>query len=182
MTRLRLARNLPFPLRRFARREDGNGTVELVILLPIIMFIFMMAFESSFYMSRRVMLERAVDMTTRSLRLGQFENPTPAMLKTDMCDRASILVDCDTSIRIELQAVSTTTWQLPDSQVSCVDRDEPIQPAVTFNPGAASELMLVRVCIIQDALFPGIGIGQQLAADSEGGYAITAVSSFVNEP
>ena len=63
-----------------------------------------------------------------------------------------------------------------------MDRDEPIQPAVTFNPGAANELMLVRVCIVQDALFPGIGIGEQLVMDSSGGYPITAVSSFVNEP
>ncbi len=186
MTTIRALGRLTESLRRFCRREDGNSGIELVIVMPAIMYIFMMSFESGMYMTKRIMLERAVDLTTRGLRLGQYENPTMPMMKTEICSRALMLTDCDASIHVELVPVSTSTWALPATTIACVDRDEDIQPAVNFRPGVANELMMVRVCIVQDAIFPGTGIADRLsqlnALDNDGGYAITAVSSFVNEP
>jgi hypothetical protein len=43
--------------------------------------------------------------------------------------------------------------------------------------------MLVRVCVVQDAMFPGAGIGwQRERSDGQVGYRIITVSAFVNEP
>ena len=54
---------------RFARREDANATVEFVIVFPIVIMLFIAAFETSMLLTRQVMLERALDQSVRHLRL-----------------------------------------------------------------------------------------------------------------
>lgn len=169
-------------LRRFGRREDGGAMVELVIVMPVMMLIFMAAFESGLYMTRQIMLERAVDQTIRELRLGRIDNPTHETLKDEICERAPFLANCDFTIRIELRPVSTTTWNLPSQPTTCFDRDEAVNPSLAPNPGVENQLMLVRVCVIQDAVFPGANIAQSIVRDTQGGYALVSVGAFVNEP
>ena len=171
-------------LRSFRRREAGSGALELVIVLPVMMMVFMYSAESGLYMTRQIMLERAVDLTVRDLRLGRIPTPTHAELKDDICANSSIIPDCDTALRVELVRVSTTNWNLPNTAIECVDRDEPIELSLEFNPGVENELMLVRVCLIQDAIFPGTKFSEGIAreGDSAGGYAIVSTSAFVNEP
>lgn len=173
----------PGRLRRFWRRDDGTATVEFVLTVPVLLMIFMASLESGLLMTRYISLERAVDMTVRNLRLGQYPNPTHDLLKREICGRSSVLVDCSNAIRIELVPVDTATWNLPTSRVGCVDRaDEDIAPVIEVNPGQPNDLMLVRVCIVQDALFPTTGIGLRLPKDADGGYGLVALSSFANEP
>jgi hypothetical protein len=171
-------------LARFARGETGTAAVELVITLPTVMFLFIASAESGLYMTRLIMLDRAVDMTMRDLRLGLLDNPTSLELKQEICSHTSILPDCVDALRLELVPVSTVTWNFPTGRVGCVDRDEEIQEATAFNPGVDNELMLVRACMIQDAMFPGAQIGEGLAYDGDeaGGYALISINAFVNEP
>lgn len=169
-------------LRRFGRREEGGAMVELVIVMPVMMVIFMAAFESGLYMTRQIMLERAVDLTIRELRLGRIADPTHEDIKNQICDRAAFLADCHFTIRVELRPVSTVTWNLPSTPTTCFDRDEPVNPSLTPNPGVQNELMLVRVCVIQDAVFPGANIASSIVRDTQGGYALVSVAAFVNEP
>lgn len=169
---------------RFRKGEAGNGAIELVIVLPMIMTVFMYSAESGLYMTRQIMLERAVDITVRDLRLGRIPTPTHQELKDRICANSSIIPDCADALRVELLRVSTTTWNMPTTTVPCIDRDEPIELSLEFNPGVENELMLVRVCLIQDAIFPGTDFSKGIAreGDSAGGYAIISTSSFVNEP
>lgn len=169
---------------RFRRNEAGNGAIELVLVLPMLMMVFTYSAECGLYMTRNIMLERAVDITVRDLRLGRIETPTHAELKENICANSSIIPDCADALRVELLRVSTTTWNMPTTAVECVDRDEPIELSLEFNPGVENELMLVRVCLIQDAIFPGTEFSKGIAreGDSAGGYAIIATSAFVNEP
>ena len=170
--------------RRFVRCEDGGGgVIEFAIMLPMFMFIFMAGAEGGIYTTRMILLDRAVDLTMRELGLGQLPNATHEMIKTEICDNVLSLPNCDANIRVELLPVSTTTWNLPTGDTACIDRDAAVQPALSFNPGGANELMLVRVCVVQDAMFPGAGIGRMLEdADGQIGYRIISVSAFVNEP
>ena len=170
--------------RRFRDNQSGGGAIELVIVLPVMMGIFISATECGLYMTRQIMLERAVDMTVRDLRLGKIPNPTHLKLKNSICANTSIIPDCVDSIRIDLVRVSTTTWAFPTTRVECVDRDQPIELSLEFNPGVQNELMLVRVCLLQDAIFPGADFAEGIAyeGDSAGGYALISTSAFVNEP
>jgi Flp pilus assembly protein TadG len=168
-------------VRRFFRGEQGGGAIELVLVLPIAMTVFVAAMESALYITRSIMLDRAVDMTVRDLRLGGYANPDADLLKTEICNRVSILPRCRRDIRIEMQAVSTATWNFPNFAVNCVDREENIVPADVAAPGAENELMMLRVCVSERAMFAGTGIAEGLV-NNHGRYRIVSVAAFVNEP
>ncbi len=179
----------PSMLKRFRNQvhgwfkaEDGTASLDFVLCIPVIMTIFMASIESGMLMTRFILLEQSVDMVMRNLRLGQYTNPTVAMMKEEICRRTIIMGNCEDNIAIELMPVSTTTWNLPTTRTGCVDRDENVAPVTTFNPGNAHEIMLVRVCVVQDAMFPTTGIGLKLPKDGAGGYGLVATSAFVNEP
>lgn len=182
--------------RAFRRGEDGNMTIEFVIVLPLIFSIFMMSFESGLLMMRSVMLERAVDMTMRELRLGQIPiaNPTDMSveLKKRICARTVIIANCTTAVRIEMLPVNMAVWNMPTTTPGCVDRTQAVQVAEDFTIGGQHELMLTRVCALQRAIFPTLGLGDQfvglgkgLTGGQTGGfgeYGLIVMSSFVNEP
>jgi Flp pilus assembly protein TadG len=170
------------------RREDGTATVEFVLALPVIMAIFTASFESGLFMVRSIMLEQSLDMVMRELRLGHYPNPAPAsnytaLLKKEICKRTVIFPDCEADLRIELTRVSTTSFTLPSTAVTCVDSGaNEIDPANTLEIGQQNDLMLVRTCIRLKAMFPTTGIGLGLQKDTQGAYKIVAMSAFANEP
>lgn len=163
------------------RREDGTATIEFVLCVPLIMTIFMASAEGGLFMTREVMLERSVDMTMRDLRLGNYPEPSPELLKREICSYGVILNDCIDNILVELQPISTVSWTMPNIPVECINRDEEIDPVVTFENSTDKEVMLVRVCLIMDPIFPSTGLGLSLKR-AGGGYALVSVSAFVNEP
>lgn len=177
MKRLSLSR-----LRNFRRNEDGVAAVEFTLVFPIVLFMFVWAVELGLLMTKQVMLEHALDVTMRNLRLGVLVDPTSSTLKREICNRARILGECHDTITIEMTPIDTTAWAMPAESVRCVDRDQNIEPVLAFNLGVQNEIMLVRACVIVEPLFPGTGIGAMLQKDATGGYGMAAVSAFVNEP
>ena len=67
----RLARGL----RRFDGREDGTATLEFAILFPAFIIILVSAVEIGFITMRHTLLDRAVDLTVRDIRLGTGTAP-----------------------------------------------------------------------------------------------------------
>ena len=169
-------------LHQLRTSEQGSATIEFVLAVPVIMSIFMASIESGVMMTRYIMLEQSVDMVMRNLRLGKYPNPTSALLKDEICKGTLIMNNCNRDITIELQPVSITAWDFPQASLECVNREQNLEPPQTFNAGAAHQIMLVRVCIVQDVMFPTTGIGLGLPKDSQGGYGLVAASAFVNEP
>lgn len=167
--------------RRF-RREDGTASMEFVVAIPVLITIFMASFESGLLMTRSIMLEQSVDMTMRELRLGHYTLPDAALLKTEICKRTVIFKDCNQNIMIEMTRISTANWQMPKTSVACIDRSQDIQPVTALQIGQQNDIMLVRICVVQDAMFPTTGIGLGLPKDGKGGYGVTAVTAFVTEP
>ncbi|WP_430463539.1 TadE/TadG family type IV pilus assembly protein [Tabrizicola sp.] len=166
----------------FGREDKGTAAVEFAMAVPLLLTIFMASFESGFLMVRSIMLEQSVDVTMRSLRLGHYPLPTAALLKDEICSRSVILKDCDQNITIEMIRVNTSNWALPTNRIACVNREEDIVPVTQMQIGQQNDMMLVRVCVVQDAIFPTTGVGLGLPKDSEGGYGLVAVSAFVVEP
>lgn len=169
-------------LARGFRREDGTATIEFVMAVPVLLTVFMASFESGLLMTRAIMLEQAVDITMRELRLGHYTLPDANLLKTEICKRTVIFKSCEDNIMIEMTRVNTANWVLPKTDVACVDREEEIQPVTVLQIGQQNDVMLVRVCVIQDALFPTSKYGLGLATDAQGGYGLVTVSAFVTEP
>jgi Flp pilus assembly protein TadG len=169
-------------LRRFLRCESGTATIELVIILPMIFTLFAAAMESGLLMTRSALLDRALDLTVRELRLGHVANPSHDDLKQMICDRFLMVQNCMDNLMLELRKVDMTTWVMPAEPATCVDRNAAVQPVTELDLGQHNDLMLVRACLMADLIFPTSQFGAQLAPDAQGGFGLVAVSAFVNEP
>jgi TadE-like protein len=186
-------------IRAFQADETGTASIEFVFIVPIVMLIFLASIESSYFMVRHVMLERSVDVVVRDIRLGKMDYlksksqaEQHAALKSTICE-TSILnakLTCIDSMRIWMQAINTANFDMIAPPRSCVDRSEPIDPldpgpsATEFKFGDDNEIMLLRICLKEEPMFPTSVIGAGLIADgeSDGSYALMTTSVFVNEP
>lgn len=170
-------------IRRFALREDATATMEFVITFPVVMMLFIAAFETSMIMTRQVMLERTLDQAVRILRLANGLTVTPADIRTAICNNTSMLPDCDTLLTIDLRRIDRMTYDVPDNQELCIERaDASATLNNEFTVGTDNELMLVRACMIVDRVLPFSGFGLNLTRDDSGGMHMMAASMFVNEP
>lgn len=158
------------------------ATIEFVLMFPIVMYLFFSAVEVGIYLARASMLDRALDLHVRSLRLGTLDPATRDELKRRICDSALIFPNCEASMTIELTPVPKTNWALPAAAATCVDRNEELEPAVEFTPGQENEIMLVRACAVLDPFFAATPYALEMPLDSSGGYVVTSASVFVNEP
>jgi Flp pilus assembly protein TadG len=173
------------PLVRLLRREEGGAAVGLVLMLPMFLYVFMAAFEIGLYMTRLTLLDRAVDITARDIRLGNLVNPDADDIKESICQNASIVPDCLNAIRLSLEKVETTTWTMPATETKCFDRaTDPLKIVSTLDtdPTERKALMIMRGCLHADALFPSIGVAVALPLDGTGGYRLAAVAAFLTEP
>jgi hypothetical protein len=177
MSRLILA-----SLNRFAREEDGTSTIEFLFVFPIIFTTFIAAFESGFYTLRFVMLDRGLDMTVRELRLGIIAAPAMAKIKQSICSKGQLFGDCENALTLDLTPVDTASWVFPSGSTECRDRGLPPKPVVEPNLGVENQIMLIRVCVASNPLFPTAAVAANMVQSSVGDYFVTAVSAFVNEP
>lgn len=177
-----MIRALHRALCRFRRSERGTASLEFALSVPVIVLIFAASFESGLLMLRSIMLDQAVDRTMRELRLGHYLTPSADLLKEEICSRGVILKDCEANITIEMTRVSTSTWTMPSADIQCVNREEDVVPVTALQIGQQNDVMLVRICVIQDAIFPHMGLGRHMNTDSEGGYALVTTTAYVTEP
>lgn len=174
-------------LATFTARSDGASSVEFVIFVPIVMSVFLATFENGITMVRKTLLDRALETTVRELRLGQINAPTAAIMEARICDRMMLITNCAANLTVELNVrnASAGTITLPTITARCVNRATQVEPVLLFQPGAANDLVLVRVCLVQDIIFPvSAAAGEIPNADANGRteYQLISTSAFVNEP
>lgn len=174
--------NIFSKLRQFFRNEDGNGTLEFVMVLPGFLLFFTSAYEAGVLSTRHVMLERGLDATVREVRIGRIPIPTHENLTDRICEIASIIPDCKNQVRLEMVIRDPRAWVAPSSDVACVDREEEGDPVLNFNPGNNNQLMILRACALFDPMLPTSGLGKEIPKESLGAYALVATSSYVMEP
>ena len=87
---------------RFFRREDANATVEFVIVFPLIILIFVAAFETAMLLTRQVMMERSLDSAVRHLRLTSGVSVTHDAIRDNLCENTPILINCEESLLLDL--------------------------------------------------------------------------------
>lgn len=169
------------PVRRWRANEDGGVTVEFVIIFPFVLSLLLMAFDSGITQLRHVFLNRAVDIAVREVRLGRVNESDS--LSQLICARTAMLPSCLQNITVEMQPVDTTTFSGLAAPTQCIDSESSITPALTFNPGAGDQqLMLIRVCVVADPFIRATGFISAMPINAEGAYVLIANSIFVNEP
>lgn len=173
----------------FLKDDSGEAAIEFLFIFPIIFLIFTASFESSMFMARQVMFDRAVDLTVRQLRLRAFANPTHEKIKQTIC-KSGMMVDsitsCMQSMKIWMQPVNTGNFSMVAPPRSCVDKS---QPVVTDDPpgnewalGTDNDIMLMRICMKADPIFPTTAVSTKMPVDPDGSYVMMVTTTFVNEP
>ncbi len=165
---------------RFRKDRDGAASVEFVLVAPVYFALMFSMFEAGWLMTQSMMLERALDVTVRDLRLGLQNDTSHDNFKDIICEKASIITDCRDNVLLELVPIASSA-DVPTETV-CRDRASNVEPVVTFNPGSRSEIMYMRACVVIDPLVPGMGLGLHLPLDETGGFALVSYAAFMNEP
>jgi hypothetical protein len=169
-------------LYRYIRADDGNVTVEFVLLFPALMYIFMIAFEVGLWNVREMMLRRATNVVVREVKLSTGSPPTYEELRKAICDGSLFTTDCETDIRIDMQAFTVDEWARAAAPPPCLNRAAPIEPVSGFTPGAPNMLMVMRVCRLFDPIFPGGSIGRAISENADAEYGVRVTAAFVSEP
>ncbi|MEM7189658.1 MAG: hypothetical protein AAF439_08610 [Pseudomonadota bacterium] len=154
--------------------------MEFIVVFPLVIYIIFLFSEVAVLTARSALLMRGVAEAITPLRLG--EPFSEQAFKESICAGALFIVDCVDSLMVEVEPIDVAAFSNsgPFKCVNSVDPD--IQPAPALNPGEPEEIMVVRVCLLVNPLFPGSGIGASLAQQHNGEYAIVATSAFMNEP
>lgn len=178
-------------VRRFVGDEAGTATIEFCFVIPIVTMIFMASVEASMYMARHAMLERSVDIIVRGIRLGNYDSLTHKELKTLICEGGMLgksVATCIDSMKIWMQPINTATFAMVAPPKFCMDKSQPINPlqdptGTEFAFGSDNEIMLMRICLKEDPMFPTSIVGaEMIKAEPDGEYALITTTIFVNEP
>lgn len=174
---IRLAKKM----QRLVRDEEGSSTIEFIIVSPVLLFTFFWMFEIGYVMIQQMMLDRALDITIREMRLSDSESFTQDYITSAVCNEALIFDDCATSLVLELTPIASAA-DIPTSAIQCVDRTENVTPVTSFNTGGRGEIVYVRACMVVDPLLGHTTIGIDFTTDASGGLMLYAKSAFLNEP
>lgn len=173
--------------KRFYDSEKGTATIEFAITFPAMLILMLSGIELGFVNMRHALLERAVDMTVRDIRLGTGFSSGTAELDHDrirdiICARAGFIDNCATDLRLEMIQRDPRNWVDIPADADCIDKSTPVLAVRNFVNGQGNELMIIRACAKFDPVFPTSGLGASLHDSNDGSYALIAVSAFVQEP
>ncbi|OIQ29832.1 MAG: pilus assembly protein TadE [Alphaproteobacteria bacterium MedPE-SWcel] len=176
------SRTLITRLRRFREADDGNATIEFAILFPLMLLVLFASVELGLITVRQIMLERAMDLTVRDIRLGTGGNMQHDDIRDSICARSGFIDDCATSLRLEMVQLDPFAWGGVNSEPDCVSAIEEVEAVTTFENGGSNDLMFLRACMSFDPVFPHWGLADSMQKDSEGRIRLYAASAFVQEP
>lgn len=168
-------------VRLLRRDKRGAAAVEFAMIVPVLLAVTFSTLEAGWLMLQSIMLDRALDMTVRELRIGTFANPTQAEMRQRVCERAMVLGDCNRTLALELVPINSSA-DYPSDSARCVNRGTTIEPVLRFNAGARSSIVYVRACFVVSPLTPGMGLAMALSRDATGAVRIVSKSAFANEP
>lgn len=169
-------------LRRFRRSEEGSATLEFAITFPAMLFLLLSGIELGFVTLQHSMLERALDMTVRDIRLGTGTDQQHDKIKSVICAYAGFINDCDNNLRLEMIQRDPFNWVDIPAVADCTDKVKEVNPVRSFENGQENELMFMRACAKIKPVFPTTGLGKNISKDAEGKFALVSMAAFVQEP
>ena len=90
------------------------------------------------------------------------------------------------SFESSMQPVNTANFVMAAPPKSCVDKSQPINtdepPANEFTTGTDNDIMLMRVCLKADPMFPTTAVSVKMPVEADGSYVMLVTTTFVNEP
>lgn len=167
---------------RFRRSEDGSASVEFVLYFTVFFMVLSAGVEIAYINLRHAMLERAVDLTTRDIRLATGDLPTYEDVRAKICDEAAILDGCESNLRLEMVQVDPRDTAAIPYDADCQNAAEEPRPVRNFIPGNDNDLMLIKACLKYKPMMPTSEFAQALNIDDQGYAQLVVTAAFVQEP
>ena len=166
------------------RKEDGNSSIEFVMIFPIFMVLFMSVIEMGLLMTRYMMFERGLDITVRQLRIDTAATYTKDSIRKSICDETMIVSRCHSTLTIEMTRLDSNdaSWSFPGREAICKNTTQEVEPYTEFTPGLSHDTMYIRACMNIEPMFPWAGLGATLHKDENGAFNMIAQSAFAVEP
>lgn len=166
----------------FVAERAGAAALEFALVAPLFLALVFSTFEAGWLMTKAMMLDRAVDLTVREIRIGAAGAPkTQEAIKAAICARTLVLPACFTALLVEMIPIESAA-DFPSDAARCVDRSGKVKPVIRYVEGERSEVMYMRVCAVTDPLTPLLGLALALPKDSTGGFRLVSDTAFMNEP
>lgn len=163
--------------------EEGNASIEFVVLFPIIFAMFLSSVDFSVMMLRQIFLDRALDLALRDVRLGIIQPTGLDSFKDRICQNSALTPNCRDNITVELRPVSVADLHNFDPTARCVDRAQNVTPLLQFTPGAGQqELMLIRACTVANPFIVANGFMFGAPRGPNDDFMSVSIGIFVNEP
>lgn len=169
-------------INKFRKEDSGHASIEFAIMFPVFFVILLSSIEVGVMTVRSALLERALDIVVREVRLTTGTAPSHQQLKVMLCDETNVVPDCLNNLALEMYLIDPRSWYNISSSATCTNRAEEVAPVTTFSHGTDNELMILRACAKFDPMFTDIGVSSFLERDSSGDSAIVAMAAFVQEP
>ena len=166
---------------RLIRSERGAAAVEMALVAtPFLMLLFGII-EVGMIFLISASLENGMDAAARTIRTGQFQDggaPTSSAFKTSICNTFGwFQADCTTRLNIDVRTYSSFSAVTTPSLVSNGTFNT---SQVTFTPGAANDIVVVRAYYQWPLIAPFFD--QALQQLNGGVTLITSTTVFRNEP
>ncbi|WP_127114163.1 TadE/TadG family type IV pilus assembly protein [Shimia sediminis] len=169
-------------LKQFRRDDTGSAAVEFAVMFPVFFFILLSSVELGMMTIRSALLERALDIVVRDIRLTTGTAPSHTDIRTAVCAETNVVSDCNNNLALEMYLVDPRAWTDIPTAVTCTNKSEEVLPVTAFRNGMDNELMIIRACAKYEPMFADYGLGAFMAKDSSGDAALIAKAAFVQEP
>lgn len=168
--------------RRLMGREDGNASIEFVIIFPFFILAFLSIFELAMIMTRYMMFDRAMDVAVREIRLSENRNFSPDQVKTLVCAQTVILKNhCFDELKLEMHRLDEDeSWSFGFNDADCRDQPVNVAPIREFSTGEANDILFIRGCMGMDPLFPTLAFGKFLIRNSSDDKLYMMASSAIS--
>lgn len=169
----RICDRLRARLARFGRDQSGSATLTYVTMLPLVFGAFLMTVDSGFSTMRASLLDRALDVSARSIRNGTHATPTLSSIRTDMCSRLTVFPNCATTLKLQIVSVPRGSFTMPSRNLACADSGNAIAPVLNFVASQQNPIAVLRACMEITSFTPSA-----LMSGRPGTYVIHAETVF----
>ncbi len=165
--------------RAFGRDAKGLAAVEFALIAAPFFFMMFAVLEVALVFFASTLLENATTEAARDIRTGNFQagNGGEAQFKQAICDRATVLIDCN-NLTVDVRTYAN--FGLMNASQPIDDDGELDDSGFGFQPGGEREIVLVRVFYEWPVVTPLLGAGFSNMSGNR--RLLTAAAAFRNEP
>jgi len=166
-------------MRRLVRQQEGATAVEFALVAAPFLALVFAIMETAIVFFAGQALETAVADSSRLIMTGQAQSQglDQAGFKNAVCAKIYGLFDCQNGVYVDVKKFTSFANVTMDSPI---DVNKDFKPNFTYQPGAACEIVVVRL-FYQYPVYVSL-LGFSMSNVNGGKRLLAATAAFRNEP